>query len=206
MARPKANQETPSAQERMREAFWEELEQRPYDQITVRGVAARAHVNKNAFYYHYDSLEELAADALRHALPPDLEHTLSDQFMNPSSGGFARMLESAGGIQCLQRMRLAAGRHSSVALQQALKDTIWVAACNTLGIDRATTSLDVRLAFEYIVGGALSVWSYCDEYLPDATPEDILKTDFFVGLTHTMPSFIVPLLQAQMGRTSDTPA
>ena len=56
MARPRKDQEGPTAVERMEEAFWEILAEKPYAQITVSEIAKRAQVNKNAFYYHFDGL------------------------------------------------------------------------------------------------------------------------------------------------------
>ena len=200
MARPRMDGDTPSAQERMREAFWVELEQRPYDQITVRGVVACAGVNKNAFYYHYRCLDDLAADALRHMLPPDLGNILSAQLASPSSGRFAQMLKSSGGNETLLRTRLVAGKHGSVALQQALKDMIWDSACRALDIQPDKASLDLRLTFEYVVGGAFSLWAYCGERRPEMTPEDVLETDFFAGFSQTMPVFLATLLQKQAGQ------
>ena len=64
MARPRKDQEGPTAVERMEEAFWEILAEKPYAQITVGEIAKRAQVNKNAFYYHFDGLGALAAQAL----------------------------------------------------------------------------------------------------------------------------------------------
>ena len=46
MARPRKDQEGPTAVERMEEAFWEILAEKPYAQITVGEIAKRAQVNK----------------------------------------------------------------------------------------------------------------------------------------------------------------
>ena len=61
MARPRKDQEGPTAVERMEEAFWEILAEKPYAQITVGEIAKRAQVNKNAFDYHFDGVGALAA-------------------------------------------------------------------------------------------------------------------------------------------------
>ena len=55
MPRPRKDQEGPSAVERMEEAFWNALAEKPYAKMTVGDIAQRAQVNKNAFYYHYSS-------------------------------------------------------------------------------------------------------------------------------------------------------
>ena len=47
MARPRKDQEGPTAVERMEEAFWEILAEKPYAQITVSEIAKRAQVNKD---------------------------------------------------------------------------------------------------------------------------------------------------------------
>ena len=85
MARPRKDQEGPTAVERMEEAFWEILAEKPYAQITVGEIAKRAQVNKNAFYYHFDGLGALAAQALDSMLPREMARML---LMNggPSKG------------------------------------------------------------------------------------------------------------------------
>ena len=72
MARPRKDQEGPTAVERMEETFWEILAEKPYAQITVGEIAKRAQVNKNAFYYHFDGLGALAAQALDNMLPREM--------------------------------------------------------------------------------------------------------------------------------------
>ena len=76
MARPRKDQEGPTAVERMEEAFWEILAEKPYAQITVSEIAKRAQVNKNAFYYHFDGLGALAAQALDNMLPREMARML----------------------------------------------------------------------------------------------------------------------------------
>ncbi|MCD8199877.1 MAG: TetR family transcriptional regulator, partial [Coriobacteriaceae bacterium] len=68
MARPRKEQDGPSALERMEEAFWEELEEKPYAKITVTDIVKKAQVNRNAFYYHHDDLDDLAHKAVSNLL------------------------------------------------------------------------------------------------------------------------------------------
>ena len=46
----------------LRKAMLELLNEKPYEQITVREVVERAEVSKNSFYAHYQDLSELAQD------------------------------------------------------------------------------------------------------------------------------------------------
>lgn len=57
MARPRSNENMPTAPQRLASAFWEMLVEMPFSQITVSSLSARAHVNHNTFYYYFDSME-----------------------------------------------------------------------------------------------------------------------------------------------------
>ena len=87
MARPRKDQEGPTAVERMEEAFWEILAEKPYAQITVGEIAKRAQVNKNAFYYHFDGLGALAAQALDSMLPREMARSRPEKARRPCPSG-----------------------------------------------------------------------------------------------------------------------
>lgn len=67
MARPPKNAEGPSATERMELAFWDCMKEMPFSEITVRDIVSRAKVNRNSYYYHYDSMWDLAQASVEHA-------------------------------------------------------------------------------------------------------------------------------------------
>ena len=69
MGRPRASEEGPSARERIEGAFWELLEERPFEELTVTDIAAAAHVNRNTFYYHFDGIEDLARTVIETMIP-----------------------------------------------------------------------------------------------------------------------------------------
>lgn len=41
------------------EAFWQLLEQKPYNKITVKDIVDSCQVNRNTFYYHFHDIPEL---------------------------------------------------------------------------------------------------------------------------------------------------
>lgn len=57
----------------IKETFWEILEEKPYNKITVQDIVNRCQVNRNTFYYHFqdipslmsDSIEDWATDVIR---------------------------------------------------------------------------------------------------------------------------------------------
>ncbi|MBR6440123.1 MAG: TetR/AcrR family transcriptional regulator [Aeriscardovia sp.] len=50
--------------QRLYDAFWSLLEEKPYAQISVSELLARADVSRGDFYYHYRNLSDLAKDAV----------------------------------------------------------------------------------------------------------------------------------------------
>lgn len=43
----------------IRDAFWELLEEKPYNKITVQDIVNRCQVNRNTFYYHFQNIPAL---------------------------------------------------------------------------------------------------------------------------------------------------
>lgn len=72
MPRPRADQEGPTAQERLEEAFWELLEKKTFSGLTVKGIANRAGVNHNTFYYYYENIEDMADKVFLYNVPVGL--------------------------------------------------------------------------------------------------------------------------------------
>ena len=194
MARPRKDAGEPSATERLHEAFWSLLAELPYDNMTVRALAQRAHVNKNAFYYHYDNLTELALEALERAIPADFTTTLLHQ-VTGRSDAFTRFMGDPATWQRLSRLRLVVGPHGSLALQRALKDMLCSQLCAQRGMDERSLSLSSHLAIEFAIGGMLSLWAYCNEHEPDITPDQLMATTFAEKALATMPTLMMSVLR-----------
>lgn len=48
----------------IKDAFWELLEEKPYNKITVQDIVNRCHVNRNTFYYHFQDIPMLMIDSI----------------------------------------------------------------------------------------------------------------------------------------------
>ena len=42
------------------DTFWQLLEEKPYQKITVQDIVDRCRVNRNTFYYHFQDIPSLA--------------------------------------------------------------------------------------------------------------------------------------------------
>ena len=98
MARPKYERDEQTARDRIVEAFWRMVEDGPYDKVSVRGLVRESGVNKNTFYYHFEGIDDLARQATRDALEPEL---------------LLEMLSMMQGEPCLHASRALALRSDS---------------------------------------------------------------------------------------------
>lgn len=48
----------------IKDAFWELLEEKPYNKITVQNIADRCQLNRNTFYYHFEDIPMLMTDSI----------------------------------------------------------------------------------------------------------------------------------------------
>ena len=48
----------------IKDTFWEMLEEKPYNKITVQDIVNRCHVNRNTFYYHFQDIPMLMIDSI----------------------------------------------------------------------------------------------------------------------------------------------
>ena len=69
MARPRKDSEVKGAEQRMVEAFWSQLSRMPYRKVTAASIARQAGCNRATFYYYFDSIEDLAEEAVDAAIP-----------------------------------------------------------------------------------------------------------------------------------------
>ena len=82
MVRPKADAPGPSARQRIENGFWTMLSEMDYSKITVEELCRRADVNHNTFYYHFQTIDGFAIEAVgqepARSLAPEIVPMLCD--------------------------------------------------------------------------------------------------------------------------------
>ena len=48
----------------IKDTFWELLEEKPYNKITVKDIVTRCRVNRNTFYYYFQDIPTLMMDSI----------------------------------------------------------------------------------------------------------------------------------------------
>lgn len=171
MSRPRHDSELTPAKERMENAFWALLEDREYRKITVTDIVREAQVNRNSFYYHYGSLNELADTAILQ----EVENTSIAQLVDETTDdhGIPSMdddavrehwhkrisaaLNSPEHRTRLNHLALLAGPHSSPELMDSLRDFTRMTLFTALKLDESDMTLRSDLYIDFAVGGILAI-------------------------------------------------
>lgn len=162
MARPRADQPGPSAQERIIDAFWAMLVEMAYPDIKVAALARRAHVSPNTLYYHFDNIAHIAERALQTTLDAELAGAL----LAGDSSTATRMAADLSGR--FERVLLVARSKSAEMvgmLTVALRE-LWL---DRMGLDEASLDPGARRDLAFIFGGIVAMLA--DTSLT-STPDD----------------------------------
>lgn len=154
MSRPKATDSGLSARERIGEAFWQLLEEMPYEQISIKGLAARAGVNHKTIYYYYENIDALA----KHLFEENISTHFSEA--NPLTAALSGQqkqywethLQSVG-----VKRALLFSRSDSPLLNSILKEYIQRNWLSSVGITEQELTEDERMELEFIFSGMMSV-------------------------------------------------
>ena len=155
MARPKRIDGEPTARQRMEEAFWDMLGDMPYHKMTSRENCKRAGVSHNAFYYHFENLDEMARSLLDGLFIQELPYAL----LAMVDGDFGKS-EDIKGIpdlpQRLSRMRLLV-RSGSLELVNLVSDMVLEAWLQTIKADESALTKEDRIDLTFIIGGIMAL-------------------------------------------------
>ncbi|AWE41706.1 TetR/AcrR family transcriptional regulator [Actinobaculum sp. 313] len=154
MGRPRYAPGDPHGPERFINAFWQVLARKPYERMSVRDVVAAAEMNKNSFYYHFTSLDDLAESAVA-----DLPlHNIKQAFLTeePPRTVASRTLSTDDGEERLRRVRLLASRNGT-ALTPLLEQFLVAAWSHDEEGHTAALSADDEIALNFVIGGMLTI-------------------------------------------------
>ncbi len=155
MPRPRKDDPQSAAPAKIEAAFWQLLEDVGYSEITVRRVSQASGTNRNSFYYHYDSLEDLARKAFLNnaeGARPLISSLLAGFRVDITQG--ARLDEKV--IARAERVMLCARSESPFLtrmVNELLRDT-WF---DELGIAMDRMTQDDLAQAEFIFAGLVAV-------------------------------------------------
>ena len=151
MARPRKDSGEKGADERMVEAFWDQLSRMPYREVTAASIVRQAGCNRATFYYYFDSIEDLAEKAVDAAVPTDIAD-LAERFLSEDSAPF-RLDEAQR--RAVERICLLTGLNGSARLTERFKRTLMETWASRFGLDLAQE--DVRTVASFMASGIVGI-------------------------------------------------
>lgn len=160
MPRPRADQQGPSAQERLEAAFWGLLAERPCADLTVAALSAHARVNHNTFYYYFANIDDMAEQLFERNLLPDLPRRVLGTFSTRSPGQEDTTdwpVEVSADVRAHFARAVLFARSGSVTLTDILKRSLTSLWLEAAGVDAARLSPGQRDQLEFVFGGLVAV-------------------------------------------------
>lgn len=154
MARPKKETEV-SAQIKIENAFWELISMQSYSKITIQKLANQAKVNRNAVYYHFENVDDVAKKTFHNLMTKDIVEKLIRMLLN-SKETDRNIYEDKDYLASLQKLQMCA-RSDSYFLRQMLKDEIKRNWFRIAGIqDNKLETMDI-LVVDFVLSGIVNL-------------------------------------------------
>ena len=184
MARPAYDNSQLTAKARLKESFWKLLSETNYSHITVKKISALAQVNPNTFYYHYNTMDDLALDALNDEKLYEIPSIIRTKILSDNQISLGEALEYIVINERWKRIRLFIISDSTI-LQQHFYNTMEQFWLSLIGVPKENLSEADYLDFTIILHGAISIIKMQSEHynldflktLPDrALGQGIIQT------------------------------
>ena len=155
MARPRKDQDGPSARERIVSAFWEMLEDVGYGQMTARALCSRAGVSTSTLYSHFPGgIPDVAAAALPEALIGELPGMVMAG--TAFAEGSPLLEDGTAAYRAMHCMRLYAASGSPM-LASMLRDAILASWLKATGVEPGDLCPIERVQLSFVLGGVIGV-------------------------------------------------
>jgi AcrR family transcriptional regulator len=156
MARPKRVEGEKTAYERIEDAFWELLAQKPYHEMTGKQIRDRAGVSHNTFYYYFENLDDMARKIFNRMATPEVPLALMAAMVEGlgATRGIAERIPDFE--QRFTRMRLLAASGSPLLLG-LLRNAVVRAWLSAVNLDEADLSVADRADLTFAFGGLMAL-------------------------------------------------
>ena len=156
MARPAYDNSQLTAKARLKESFWKLLSETNYSHFTVKKLSALAQVNPNTFYYHYNTMDDLALDALNDEKLYEITSIIRTKILSDNQISLGEALEYIVINERWKRIRLFIISDSTI-LQQHFYNTMEQFWLSLIGVPKENLSEADYLDFTFILHGAISI-------------------------------------------------
>lgn len=158
MPRPKKSESNASAVVKIEKAFWQLLKTEKYSDITVLRISQESGTNRNAFYYHYKNIDDMARKAFLRNADKDVSRALIAMLLSNSKddNAMAELTIDSAIVEHSRRIMLCAGSDSpylnSLVYDQLKK--IWF---DYMSIREDLLSTEEKIQVRFIFAGLVAV-------------------------------------------------
>lgn len=184
MARPRKDQQQPSAEERLSNAFWDMLESMPYSKITVIALAERAGVNHNTFYRHFRCIDDLAKVLFDKNMLPELPKKVLPLFYKGDLDSYADAFNDDMRVR-FDRARLFACSDSAL-LTAILKGSLTNLWLDMVGLGEGDLTQSDKDKISFIFGGLVSLLGSNKESIEPERLMGIAESSLGRGIFETL--------------------
>lgn len=169
------------ATDKLRQAFWELLEQRSYTDITVKDIIVRARINRSAFYYHYADLKDLAIDAITAEYRDDKDgDLLISTIASGSAAAIADHLHlektiASAFLEHVHRKALVAGPHGTAELSEILRVRIAHIWLSSLGLSPNQLDAGQRMVLHFAIGGMVNSLEDIEQLIREGYADELQR-------------------------------
>lgn len=172
MGRPRKDSDI-VATEKIEKALWDLLETEKYSGITIQKIADRAGVNRNAIYYHYENVDDVAKQALLSYMHSDIVEAFIHLIMCDFTHEKRMDRDFLQGIKKLQ-ICISSG---SAYLNDLLKAEIKKHWFTLLSIEEGKLLAVEKACIEFAMGGIISVLGSKEVMDNPLLLMELIKTD-----------------------------
>lgn len=158
MARPRKDQDSPQARQRLINAFWNLLETNRISDLTVGAISVKAGCNRGTFYYHFTDMNDLVFSAIESELLDN--GNISNDIFNLVAGGDDELLERLIGNDRMSRLSLMMERGGFEMVESKVKSVLMSMWETILCPYGSSITLETRQIIEYASSGMLGLLTY----------------------------------------------
>lgn len=185
MARPAYKKDQITAKEQLKKSFWKLLSENKYSRITVKMLSSEAGVNPNTFYYHYDTMDSLALDALNDEKLSEIPTAIRSTILKDSHLSFDSALEYIALNDRWGKIRLFINSDSA-ELRKYFYDTMEMFWLSLIGVAKSELSQSDYLDLTFILHGAISIINLQTEQYNLDFLKSILERPLGQGIMQTL--------------------
>ena len=155
MERQRRDLDGKNAFERIEDAFWHLLAEKPFNKITISALSKTAQVNHNLIYYYFDNVEDMAKQLFERTVSGDIPQHILSMLLNENAS-HENIIHSPELMMRISRARLFM-RSDSSYLNSIVKEKLQSEWLTAVGVERSQLTDSERADIEFIFSGIVSV-------------------------------------------------